>query len=286
MYERYFGLRELPFGLTPDTEYYFAHADQQEALNTLLAAVRMGEGFLKVTGEVGTGKTLLCRKLLAMLAADAQFMTAYIPNPTLDPLALIEAIATELAAPPAPGQGPHALARNLAAHLIECCAQGRRVVLCLDEVQAMPVETLESLRLISNLETEKRKLIQIILFGQPELDTRLEDRAVRQLRQRIAFSCRLGPLSLADTDDYLRHRLHVAGYEGPALFGKRALRVLYRASGGIPRLANILAHKSLMVAYGEGSTVVRARHMRLACADTEAVRVRPGFLRLAFRGRR
>jgi MSHA biogenesis protein MshM len=286
MYERYFGLRELPFGLTPDTEYYFAHASQQEALNTLLAAVRMGEGFLKVTGEVGTGKTLLCRKLLAVLAADAQFTTAYIPNPTLDPLALMEAIATELALPSVPGQGPHALTHALTEHLIASCAQGRRVVLCLDEVQAMPTETLEALRLISNLETEKRKLLQIVLFGQPELDTRLEHRSIRQLRQRIAFSCRLVPLSLSDTDDYLRHRLHVAGYEGPALFGRRALRVLYRASKGIPRLANILAHKSLMVAYGEGSPVVCARHMRLACADTEAARVRRGFFGLAFRGHR
>ncbi len=286
MYERYFGLRELPFGLTPDTEYYFAHAQHQEALNMLVAAARMGEGFLKVTGEVGTGKTLLCRKFLATLAADPGFTTAYIPNPTLDPLALIEAIATELGLPPARGQGPHALMRGLTEHLVQNCAQGRRMVLCLDEVQAMPMETLESLRLISNLETEKRKLVQIVLFGQPELDLRLEERSVRQLRQRIAFSCRLVPLSLADTDDYLRHRLHVAGYEGPALFGKGALRVLYRASGGVPRLANILAHKSLMAAYGEGSAVVRARHMRLACADTEAVGRRRGFWGFALRGPR
>ncbi|WP_298135402.1 AAA family ATPase [Acidiferrobacter sp.] len=286
MYERHFGLRELPFGLTPDTEYYFAHARQQEALNTLLAAIRMGEGFLKVTGEVGTGKTLLCRKLLTVLAADPQVTTAYIPNPTLDPLALIEAITAELAIPPVPGRGPHALMQALTGHLIASCAQGRRVVLCLDEVQAMPMETLEALRLISNLETEKRKLLQIVLFGQPELDAHLEARSVRQLRQRIAFSCELAPLSLADTDDYLRHRLHVAGYEGPALFGRRALRVLYRASAGVPRLTNILAHKSLMVAYGEGAMVVRARHMRLACADTEAARARFGFLRFAFRGRR
>ncbi len=286
MYERYFGLRELPFGLTPDTEYYFAHARHQEALNMLLAAVRMGEGFLKVTGEVGTGKTLLCRKFLAVLAADPEFITAYIPNPALESVALLEAIAAELGLPAVAGASPHALMRALSEHLIASCAQGRRVILCLDEVQAMPMETLESLRLISNLETEKRKLLQIVLFGQPELDVRLEERQVRQLRQRIAFSCRLAPLSLADTDDYLRHRLHVAGYEGPALFGKGALRVLYRASGGVPRLANILAHKSLMVAYGEGSAQVRARHMRLACADTEATRGHAGLFGFLPWGRR
>ncbi len=274
MYARYFGLRELPFGITPDTGYYFAHTHHQEALNMLLAAVRMGEGFLKVTGEVGTGKTLLCRKFLAVLATDAQFTTAYIPNPYLEPRALIEAIALELALPLEPGQGQHALLTQLTERLIGNYAEGKRVILCLDEAQAMPLETLESLRLISNLETEKCKLIQIVLFGQPELDERLQERSVRQLRQRIAFSCRLAPLSLADTEDYLRHRLHVAGYDGPALFRKRAVRVLYRASGGVPRLANILAHKALMAAYGEGAEAIHARHIRLACADTESMRHR------------
>ncbi|MHB8253701.1 MAG: ExeA family protein [Acidiferrobacter sp.] len=285
MYERYFGLRELPFGITPDTEYYFAHVKQQEALNMLLAAVRMGEGFLKVTGEVGTGKTLLCRKFLAVLATDHRFTTAYVPNPYLEPLALIEAIAAELSWTIAHGRGQHALLTSLMQRLIQNYAEGRRVVLCLDEAQAMPTETLESLRLISNLETEKCKLIQIVLFGQPELDERLQERSVRQLRQRIAFSYRLAPLSLSDTEDYLRHRLHVAGYDGPALFGKAAVRVLYRASGGVPRLANILAHKALMATYGEGAVVVRGRHMRLACADTESTHKRKGWLSFVMRGR-
>lgn len=274
MYERYFGLRELPFGITPDTEYYFAHTRQQEALNTLLAAVRMGEGFLKVTGEVGTGKTLLCRKFLAVLGHDDRFTTAYIPNPYLDPSALIAAIAAELGLSIAPNAGSHALMTALSAELLKNYAEGRQLVLCLDEAQAMPLETLESLRLISNLETEKCKLIQIVLFGQPELDQRLAAESVRQLRQRIAFSCRLAPLSLADTDDYLRHRLHVAGYRGPALFRKGAMRALHRASGGVPRLANILAHKALMAAYGEGAKTVQTRHIRLARADTDAA-VRP-----------
>lgn len=286
MYERYFGLRELPFGITPDTGYYFAHAKHQEALNTLLAAVRMGEGFLKVTGEVGTGKTLLCRTFLAALAADKRFTTAYIPNPYLDPLALIEAIGAELSLSVTRDQGTHALMASLTSGLIRNHAEGRQVVLCLDEAQAMPLETLESLRLISNLETEKRKLIQIVLFGQPELDTRLEEQSVRQLRQRIAFSCRLSPLSLADTDDYLRHRLHVAGYGGPALFARGAVRLLYKASGGIPRLTNILAHKSLMAAYGEGSGLVGRRHMRLACLDTESTRGNTAWFDLTSWGRR
>ncbi len=286
MYARYFGLRELPFGITPDTDYYFAHARQQEALNMLLAAIRMGEGFLKVTGEVGTGKTLLCRKFLAVLAADERFATAYIPNPYLEPLALIEAIAAELSLPVIQGQGQHALLTSLTQHLVSSYAAGRRVVLCLDEAQAMPTETLESLRLISNLETEKCKLIQIVLFGQPELDERLQERSVRQLRQRIAFSYRLAPLSLSDTDDYLRHRLHVAGYDGPTLFNKSAVRILFRASNGVPRLANILAHKALMAAYGEGSVLVRGHHMRLACADTESVHRQRSWWDVVLWGRR
>lgn len=271
MYTHYYGLRELPFGITPDTGYFFAHQSQREALNTLLAALRMGEGFLKVVGEVGTGKTLLCRKVLAVLATDPHVTTAYIPNPYLEPGALLVAMADEIGLENIDGN-PHALLKQLTARLITIAAAGGRVVLCLDEAQAMPTETLEAVRLISNLETEKRKLIQIILFGQPELDERLADRAVRQLRQRIGFSCRLSPLTLDDLDSYLRHRLQVAGFDGPALFTKAAVRALHRASGGVPRLVNVLAHKALMAAYGEGAPTVTRSHVKLACADTESVK--------------
>lgn len=271
MYARYFGLRELPFGITPDTGYYFAHRAQREALNTLLVAIRMGEGFLKVTGEVGTGKTLLCRKLLAVLSQDKQCITAYIPNPYQEPLALWSALADELGLPTDDDRTQHRLLKQITERLIAIYAGGQRVVLCLDEAQAMPIQTLEALRLISNLETEKSKLIQIVLFGQPELDDRLNDPSIRQLQQRVTFACRLTPLSYRDLDDYMRHRLLVAGYEGPSLFAKTAVRRLHRASGGVPRLVNILAHKALMAAYGEGSPIVRRRHVALACADTESV---------------
>lgn len=271
MYTRYYGLRELPFGITPDTGYFFAHRSQREALNTLLAALRMGEGFLKVVGEVGTGKTLLCRKVLAVLATDPHVTTAYIPNPYLEPGALLAALASEIGLEDI-SDHPHTLLKHLTARLINISAAGGRVVLFLDEAQAMPIETLEAVRLISNLETEKRKLIQIVLFGQPELDDRLADPAIRQLRQRISFSCRLAPLTFDDLDSYLRHRLQVAGFDGPALFTKAAVRALHRASGGIPRLVNILAHKALMAAYGEGAAAVTHRHVKAACADTESVR--------------
>ncbi|MDA8391031.1 MAG: AAA family ATPase [Gammaproteobacteria bacterium] len=282
MYTAYYGLRELPFGITPDTEYYFAHASQQEALNTLLVAIRMGEGFLKVTGEVGTGKTLLCRKLLGTLAREPGFATAYVPNPYLDPRTLMRALAEEVGLSVSAAETEHALARRLTLRLADVHASGRRLVLCLDEAQAMPDATLEALRLISNLETEKQKLIQIVLFGQPELDERLACHQVRQLRQRIAFSCQLAPFSARDTRNYLHHRLAVAGYTGPPLFSRPAVGMLYRASGGIPRLVNILAHKALMAAYGEGARLVRYRHLVCARDDTESLRTGT-YARLVFR---
>jgi len=271
MYNEHFGLRELPFTITPDTSFFFAHASHQDALNVLLVALRTGEGFIKVVGEVGTGKTLLCRTLLNALDPQ-EFATAYIPNPYLEPRTLLFAVADELGVSYEGEPNQHQFLKILTKALVDTYAQGKRVVLCLDEVQAMPTETMEALRLLSNLETERRKLLQVVLFGQPELDRRLEQPLIRQLKQRITFSCRLSPLKRDDVEYYIAHRLHVAGYRGPQLFVKKALNALYAASGGGPRLINILAHKSLMAAYGEGEHYVDIRHVRLAAADTESVR--------------
>lgn len=273
MYRAHFGLRDLPFGITPDTSFFFAHSSHQEALNTLLVAVRSGEGFIKVVGEVGTGKTLLCRKFLATLDS-REFATAYIPNPYLQPMTLLLAIADELGMSYPPQVNQHQLLKLLTRFLVDNYARGKRVVVCMDEAQAIPLETLESLRLLSNLETERRKLLQVVLFGQPELDARLAQPSVRQLTQRIGFSCRLLPFSLAETEFYLAHRLAVAGYRGPRLFAPDAVRRLHRASGGIPRLINILAHKAMLAAFGEGARNVTAKHVRLAIDDTESVRRR------------
>lgn len=281
MYKEHFGLRELPFGITPDTSFFFPHSSHQEALNTLLVAARTGEGFMKVVGEVGTGKTMLCRKFLDALDRE-QFVTAYIPNPYVGPNTLLLAVADELGVPCPEGTNQHQLLKRLTKCLLDSHVAGRRVVLCLDEAQAMPIETLEALRLLTNLETERRKLLQVVLFGQPELDARLEDPAIRQLRQRITFSYRLRPLNLCDVEFYLAHRMTVAGYRGPRVFTVDAVKRLFRGSGGVPRLVNVLAHKSLMASFGEGSREIDGGHVRRAIADTESVSSRPTLrLRLA-----
>jgi MSHA biogenesis protein MshM len=269
MYATHFGLQELPFTITPDTSFFFAHSSHQEALNTLLVAARSGEGFMKVIGEVGTGKTLLCRKFLGTLD-HREFVTAYIPNPYLQPMTLLLAVADELDIKYPQHINQHQLLKLLNRYLIDTYAEGKRVLLCLDESQAIPIETLEGLRLLSNLETERRKLLQVVLFGQPELNARLDNPSIRQLKQRISFACQLSPLSLSEVEFYISHRLAVAGYRGARLFPHKVVKRIYHVSQGIPRLVNIIAHKALMVAFGEGARVVSERHVRLAVADTES----------------
>lgn len=270
MYRTHFALREPPFGLTPDTTFAFACTPHQEALNTLLVAIANGDGFMKITGEVGTGKTLLCRRFLAQL--DDDFVTAYIPNPYLDPPGLLLALADELRVSFDRDDDAHHLTKALNHALLDYARAGRRVVVCLDEAQAMPLETLESLRLLSNLETEKRKLFQVVLFGQPELDAKLRHESVRQLQQRITFHYHLSPLSRREMEYYVGHRLRVAGYAGDRLFHGSAMDALYRGSGGVPRLINVLAHKAMLAAYGEGRHHVSATHVRQAARDTPSAR--------------
>ncbi|TFW10306.1 AAA family ATPase [Oxalobacteraceae bacterium OM1] len=270
MYKAHFGLRELPFGITPDTSFFFACSNYQEALNTLLVAAKNGEGFIKITGEVGVGKTLLCRKFMASL--EKSFVTAYIPNPYLEPRTLMLALAEELEIPQERDVDQHQLLKAINHRLLVLARDGKRVILCLDEAQAMPLETLEALRLLTNLETEKRKLLQIVMFGQPELDRKLGHDAIRQLLQRITFHYHLGPLSKDDLEFYVSHRLSVAGYTGSRLLDRHAVRALYAASGGVPRLVNVLAHKALMLTYGEGKQQVAPRHVRMAAEDTGSAR--------------
>jgi MSHA biogenesis protein MshM len=266
-YLRYFGLRELPFNITPDTSFFFACRGIQQALNTLLVAVNSGEGFIKITGEVGTGKTLLCRKFLSTIGPG--WVSAYVPNPNLESRSLLLALAGELSIPGESLQ-PHRLEKELVQRLLDLARQGKRVVLCMDEAQAMPLATLETVRLLTNLETEKRKLMQVVLFGQPELDGRLASESVRQIRQRITFQHRLGVLSRSEIADYIGHRLTIAGYSGTPLFTPTAIRAINGASRGVPRLVNILANKSLLLVFGEGARQVERQHVRAAVDDTPA----------------
>ena len=270
MYLKHFGLVELPFGITPDTSFVYSLQCHQEALNTLLLALAGGEGFVKISGEVGTGKTLLCRRLLQTLGED--WVTAYLPNPRLDAVTLFQALAEELgvAEPARPDQ--YYWLRAINQTLLDFARAGKRVAVLIDEAQAMPLETLEALRLLSNLETEKQKLLHIILFGQPELDDKLSRPEIRQLLQRIAFHYRLAGLGRRELGNYVAHRLRVAGYLGEGLFSPGALRALHRASGGTPRLVNILAHKALLAVYGEGRQTVKVRHVRQAGRDTEGAK--------------
>ncbi len=272
MYIDHFGLRELPFTITPDTSFYFDHDSHQQALNMLLLAARTGEGFMKVVGEVGTGKTLLCRKFLGALD-QSDFVTAYIPNPYVGPMTLLLAVADELDVCGAEHLNQHDLLKLLTHFLRDAYERGQRVLVCLDEAQAMPIQTLEALRLLTNLETERRKLLQVVLFGQPELNDKLANPAIRQLQQRISFSCALKPLNLSNVEYYIARRLSVAGYRGSHLFTGAAVKRVYRASRGVPRLINILSHKAMMSAFGEGAHRLELRHVRLAVQDTESVHV-------------
>src|SRR3989339_81856 len=297
MYLQHFGLREQPFSLTPDTSFFFAGSSYQEALNTLLVAARNGEGFVKIVGEVGNGKTLLCRKFLATLnqgrqsttlngvpdqappalsASDAspppRFITAYILNPYLEPRSLLLALAEEFRVSLDKDTDQHQLLKGLTRALLECARNGQRALVCLDEAEAMPLESLEVLRLLTNLETEKRKLLQVVLFGQPELNERLRHHSIRQLRQRISFQYDLQGLHRDELERYLRHRLGIAGFAGETLFAGGAVAKLHRITGGTPRLINIVAHKALMLAFGEGRQQVLPKHILDAAADTPEVR--------------
>ena len=277
MYLAHFRLQAAPFALTPDTAFAFSSRAQREALDTLVLAIDSGEGFIKITGEVGTGKTLLCRRFLGHAAASqgagskssaGGYRTAYIPNPCLSPRTLLLAIARELKIRIVNVNSDSEILDTLNRALLRLAARGSRVVVCLDEAQAMPVETLEALRLLSNLETEKRKLVQVILFGQPELDQKLARNDLRQLRTRIAFHYELSALSAAETEVYLGHRLRVAGHRGSALFPPEVARAVHNHARGVPRLINIIAHKSLLLAYGQGTARVTLRQVRAAAKDT------------------
>jgi len=267
MYQEFFKLQTLPFNLTPNPNFFCQLKGHQEALNTLQFCIHSGEGFIKIVGEVGSGKTLLCRKLLDSL--DKNFVTAYIPNPDLSPAEMRKAFARELGLDPSL-LDQHELLTAIYQHLMSLHAEGKKVILLIDEAQALSDEGLETVRLLTNLETEHSKLLQVVLFGQPELDQRLDQPHLRQLKQRITFSYELPLMNRDDLDTYLFHRLTVAGNTQGQIFTKKARNKLYKASRGIPRIVNVLSHKALLVAYGQGNHQIDHKAMELAIHDTES----------------
>lgn len=266
MYLEHFGLSEPPFRITPHTDFFFDGADRGATLEALVYAILNDEGIVKVSGEVGSGKTMLCRVLMERLPAQVE--TIYLTTPSLGRDEILYAIADELRLEFSQGRMSVAL-RELQEHLIRLYAEGRRVVILIDEAHAMPEETLEQVRLLSNLETSRHKLLQIVLFGQPELDEALARPSLRQLKDRITHSFRMRPLSEAEVARYLSFRMRAAGYRGPDVFTPKAVALIARASDGLTRRINILADKSLLSAFSADTHAITARHARAAIADSE-----------------
>ncbi len=264
MYTAFYGLREKPFALSPDPRFLYLAGSHREALAHLLYGIEQGEGFIAVTGEVGTGKTTLCRTLLERLEGELEL--AFLFNPSRTALELLQSICAEFGLP-AEGLARRSLMAQLNAFLVEQKRIGRRVLLIIDEAQTLSETTLEQVRLLSNLETSREKLIQILLLGQPELDRKLDARGLRQLRQRISVRWKLEPLGSQETHAYVRHRLAVAAGEPRDLFSEAALREVHRRTGGIPRLVNQLCDRALLAGYASRSAKIGPRLVRAAARE-------------------
>ncbi len=282
MYLDYFGLKEAPFRITPNTEYWYAGGQRGEMLAALLYAIGQGEGIIKVVGEVGSGKTMLCRKLAAQLPDSVD--SVYLGNPTLAPDDMLAAILADLGID-APEHGRQARLAQLNATLLARHEAGRRVVVFVEEAQGIALDNLEFLRLLTNLETATDKLLQIVLFGQPELDAQLADPRIRQLKDRITLSLSLSPLTETEVADYLRARLAVAGYRGPDLFPPALIARMAQLSGGLSRRINVLADKTLLAAYAGQTRSLAPAHLEAAAGDADMqspARMRPAWRRWAW----
>ncbi len=264
MYNHFFEFKERPFKLVPNPAYLFLSKSHQEAMAHLVYAVSAGDGFVELTGEVGTGKTTLCRAFLEHL--DGNTEVAFIFNPVLDPEEFIRAIIDEFGIP-SEGDSTKELMDTLNNFLIEKKAKGKNVLLLVDEAQNLTRDVLEQIRLISNLETTQSKLLQIVLVGQPELATFLGSHDLRQLSQRITLSCRLQPLTYKETEDYIKHRLRIASGKQITMFSREAVRRVYRYSRGIPRLINIACDRALLTAYGHDQKNISSKIAAIALKE-------------------
>lgn len=281
MYQAHFGLQRKPFSLSPDTQLFVRLADHERCFELLTHVLDTGEGFLKVIGDVGTGKTILCRRLLRYLddnsEAAERFYAVYIPNPMLSPIGLYRAVGQELGLQLEQQADNNALLDLITQRVLSLAEQARGVVIVVDEAQSLPPETLEALRLITNLETEQQKLVQVILFGQPELDDLLNEDRFRQLRQRITFAHYLKALDRRATRQYIDFRLSHSGYHGPPLFDRRSLKLLHKRAQGVPRMINVLAHKALLSAYADRRLKVNRLDVAHAWADSHRSVRKTGF---------
>ncbi|MBL4573215.1 MAG: AAA family ATPase [Gammaproteobacteria bacterium] len=277
MYIQHFGLAQYPFSLTPNTRYFLKLPSHQRAFDFINEALQ-GEGcFTKITGEVGTGKTMLCRKVLnALEPLENRYISAFIPNPVLDEESIMYAIAEELSLSFAPSESYYELLKIISEELIRLSVLGKTAVLFIDEAQAMTEGSLEAIRLLTTIETsaDHPKPLHVILFGQPELDELLQRPALRELNHDLSVSYQLNTLDRDDVEAYVNHRLMKAGYNGSNLFTEKAIDLIFHASKGIPRLVNILAHKALMVAFGKGDYTLTEKHIELAMEDTESAQQR------------
>lgn len=266
MYHAHFGLSQSPFSITPNPDFFYSGSKRGDILDALIYAVAHGEGIIKVTGEVGSGKTMLCRMLAGMMPDNVEVI--FLVNPTLSREEVMFTLAGELEIN-TEGKRPDEVIRLLHQDLINKHINGKQVVLLVEEAQAMPFETLEEIRLFSNLETAQHKLLQIVLFGQPELDDNLSQSHMRQLKERITHSFKVPPMDASIISDFLMFRMRTAGYHGPDLFTPEAIKLLAEVSEGIIRRINILADKALLAAFAENTHAIQAKHIQAAIADSE-----------------
>ena len=273
MYYGHFGLRQAPFKITPNTEFFFTGGNRGPILEALIYAVTHGEGIIKVTGEVGSGKTMLCHMLPTRLPP--HIVTAYIANPSVSPEEILRAIAFELQLDVSRSPARLEVMQALHDYLIKRHAEGKRVVILVEESQSMPLATLEEIRMLSNLETKNDKLLQIVLFGQPEIDDHLRQPDIRPLRERITHSFRLEPLVQGEIREYLMFRLRAAGYRGPDLFSNSVVSHIARASHGLTRRVNLIADKALLAAFSENTHTLRPKHIQAAVRDSEFSQQQP-----------
>jgi len=266
MYLEHFGLKEPPFKITPVTDFFFPGANRAEILEALLYAITDSEGIIKVTGEVGSGKTMLCRMLLERLPEQVE--AVYLANPSLSREEMLYAIADGLHLN-LEGQRVNIILQTLQNHLELKLAQGKRVVILVDEAHAMPLDTMEELRLLYNLQVGNHKLLHIVLFGQPELNDKLSQPNMRQLKDRIVHHFAMLPLSQNMIESYLLFRMRTAGYRGPNPFSRAAANLIGKASQGLMRRVNILADKSLLAAFVENTHNIEVRHVQAAIRDSE-----------------